>query len=341
MKIIVVMPVKNEEWILEKSLKAISLFADHIIVADQNSTDRSVDICRQFKKVIVIKNPNKFHTSSVRLLLLNAARDFDGYNAIFSFDADEIPTTHILEPDFLEKLKELTPGSSFTFQWINLWRSSLKYRKDKSVWANSWKHFGFIDDRKADYNTLNVINDDTSRVPLSVLNNNFKFEFPKVLHYQFSNWDRTLSKQARYRIAEFIQRKKSLFNIIKINFKYFPTKDERSLVLEDIPREWINFYKEKGNDLENFPKSDFYWFDEEILQNFKQYKTEYFKWLDIWDIDWERKRQLTIEKDIKDLPENKIKDPRSFYIKFYHKHLQPLLSYNSFLYKTYRFLKRF
>ena len=45
------MPVKNEEWIIERSLSSASIWADKIIVSDQGSTDRTVEIARRFPKV--------------------------------------------------------------------------------------------------------------------------------------------------------------------------------------------------------------------------------------------------------------------------------------------------
>jgi glycosyltransferase involved in cell wall biosynthesis len=74
MKKIVLMPVKNEDWILEYSLSCASLWADYIIVADQNSTDRTPEICKNFDKVIYIKNDSQFHSGAVRRLLLEEAR---------------------------------------------------------------------------------------------------------------------------------------------------------------------------------------------------------------------------------------------------------------------------
>ena len=41
-KIIVVTPIKNEDWILDRFLSVTSQFADLIIIADQNSTDKSM-----------------------------------------------------------------------------------------------------------------------------------------------------------------------------------------------------------------------------------------------------------------------------------------------------------
>ena len=49
--VICVTPARNEAWILERFLRAAELWADHVIVADQQSTDRTVAIARKFDKV--------------------------------------------------------------------------------------------------------------------------------------------------------------------------------------------------------------------------------------------------------------------------------------------------
>jgi glycosyltransferase involved in cell wall biosynthesis len=55
-KIVVLTPIKNEEWILERFLSVTSQFADLIIIADQNSTDSSRNICQKYPKVKLIEN---------------------------------------------------------------------------------------------------------------------------------------------------------------------------------------------------------------------------------------------------------------------------------------------
>ena len=45
--VIVICAVRNEAWILPRFLAVASHIADHIIVADQGSTDGSRDICRR------------------------------------------------------------------------------------------------------------------------------------------------------------------------------------------------------------------------------------------------------------------------------------------------------
>ncbi len=43
-------PIKNEAWILDRFLKCASLWADYIIIADQQSTDSSIEIAKNILK---------------------------------------------------------------------------------------------------------------------------------------------------------------------------------------------------------------------------------------------------------------------------------------------------
>ena len=75
-KIIVVTPVKNEDWILDRFLSVTSQFADLIIIADQNSTDKSIEICQRYPKVKLIQNNSEqYDEASRQILLLQTARE--------------------------------------------------------------------------------------------------------------------------------------------------------------------------------------------------------------------------------------------------------------------------
>ena len=149
MKLIAVMPVKNEEWIIERTLETLSHWCDAIIVADQGSTDSTLEICRRYPKVVVVQNPSdEFNEQQRRQILLDAARQFDGKNLIFALDADEIVSATVLEGNVLDDLiNQMQPGTSAVLQWMMLWRHPFRYRDDQSTWSNSWKHFVYWDDR--------------------------------------------------------------------------------------------------------------------------------------------------------------------------------------------------
>jgi glycosyltransferase involved in cell wall biosynthesis len=297
MKKILLIPVRNEAWILEQTLAAASLWADHIIVANHGSTDQTANILRRYPKVLVITNSHPFHTSTIRKELLEAARNFEGNNALFSFDADELPTGHVLNDTFWSEIERLPTGTSIQMEWVNLWRLATQYRID-GVQAPQWKVFGYIDDRKMDYDTLGVINDHTSRVPMAALRNSRRFDFPKVLHYQFVDWRRLLSKQAHYRMVEWLQKKQSMWTAFSINLKYFSTKDERGLKVAFVPPEWLKLYSDHGVTLGYKSQVDLSWHDSAVLGYFEKYGKQYFDWLDIWDIDWPKSASVRPPKTV-------------------------------------------
>src|SRR3989304_9881587 len=97
-KIICLTPVKNEAWILDNFIKCASLWADHIIIADQDSTDDSRKIANKYSNVKLINNPYKgeYNEREVRQVLIEEARKLKGPRVLISLDADEV-----LSPDFM------------------------------------------------------------------------------------------------------------------------------------------------------------------------------------------------------------------------------------------------
>ncbi len=317
MKKIVLMPTKNDDWILEKTLPCILLWADFVIIADQNSSDRTLEICKQSPKVKVIQNNNAFHSTKVRQMLLDEARRIEGKKIIFSIDSDEVLTADVLLPEFWQKMEKYPVGTSFEFQWVQLWRSTDKYRNDDSVWSKSYKQFAFMDDRKAMYTYEYGVNDHNSRVPTSLVKNSVRLEMPKVLHFQFVNWERMLSKQRFYRVQDFVQTTKKIIDAIRVNKMYYIAKDEAELRLDSVSKEWTQAYQEQGIDLKSVKDEGLFWYDIEVLKWFKQFDANSFLWLDIWDIDWEQKRMLTLEKS-REFSLMQIYDPRGWFVKLYH-----------------------
>ena len=90
MKIIGLVPVRNEAWILPHSLACLTGFCDVVIVSDQDSEDDSRDICRRFANVVVLESRVRGVCEQARWLLLDAARDYEGHNLWWWNDADEL-----------------------------------------------------------------------------------------------------------------------------------------------------------------------------------------------------------------------------------------------------------
>jgi hypothetical protein len=278
MKIIALMPVKNEAWILRETLTPLSKICDHVIIADQNSTDSTRSIAKSFYNVKVIDNNAIGHSNSVRWLLLDAAREISGNNFIINIDADEAISPVLFKKFFSEKNIKLIPGVSFEVPWIQLWKSTRYYRDDNSVWSNNWKPIAFVDDRKCDYLREFVINDHTSRIPILDEDLRIRVNDLPLLHYQWVSWRRVQVKQAWYRCSELLN---GLLSAKDINSKYSDSLNDSELGLSEVPHAWcedvfISHIIEES-------KSD--WHMSEILNWFEVFGVEFFKELDIWHIE--------------------------------------------------------
>ena len=136
-------PVRNEEWILERFLRCASLWADLIIVADQGSTDRSVQIARGFPKVHIVENRGQGYDESERQeLLIRTARELvPGRKFLLALDADELLTSNYASSAEWARLAAAVPGTVVRFRWVNLMPDMKRAWLSRSAFA-----WGFMDD---------------------------------------------------------------------------------------------------------------------------------------------------------------------------------------------------
>ncbi|MBW1800193.1 MAG: glycosyltransferase family 2 protein [Deltaproteobacteria bacterium] len=318
-QVIAMMPVRNEAWILDKTLKALSAFCDRILVADQFSTDGTRDILSKYNpKVTVFDNPSPNHNTAIRWKLLELARNYGDRNLLFFTDADEIFGSNILEGDLLDRLISLPAGTSITVELVNLWRSPRRWRNDESVWSQRWMRVGFRDDGATKHGPSTETLDHNSRVP--PFEKNVTLQDLKLMHFQFINFDRMLSKQRRYRAMEAMELGEK--HAEGINLRYGITKDERKVRLSDVNAEWFEGWSKLGIDLDNFDDSTVYWYDVEVLRYFEKMGIDFFSPIDLWDADWEEKRQIAHSFGYDGIPQDAIVDPRTFEQKTYHAYLR-------------------
>ena len=190
MKKIALLPIKNEAWILPTTLSYLSSFCDQIIVGDQMSTDGSREIYKNFPKVKVIDNKERFHSNKIRWNLLDEARKIDGENILIFLDADEF-----IQPSFFrQNFNNIEKGTVLEFRWINLWKNEKEYRSDR-YWDKLTKSTVFIDDKVSDYNRVEVMNDHTARIPGDNRKKKLIEEYP-IIHIEFLYWEKSQIKQA-------------------------------------------------------------------------------------------------------------------------------------------------
>lgn len=121
-KIIVVTPVRNEAWVLDAFLTCASSWADHIIVADQHSTDGSREIAAKYEKVILIDNTTtEMDQASSRLLLFEEVDRIEGDKIVFALDADEFLSKGFERTEGWKRIMESQPSELFCFKWLNVY----------------------------------------------------------------------------------------------------------------------------------------------------------------------------------------------------------------------------
>ena len=121
-QLIVITPVRNEAWVLEAFLTHCSSWADHIIIADQNSTDGSREIAARFPKVTLIDNPTDEWVENIcRARLLEEAQHITGDKIIFAMDADEFLSDRFHQTASWRRIMDSKPNEIFCFRWFNLY----------------------------------------------------------------------------------------------------------------------------------------------------------------------------------------------------------------------------
>ena len=120
--LIVVTPARNEAWVLDAFLTCVSSWADHIIVADQHSTDGSREIAAKYPKVILVDNDMaEMNQAATRLLLFREVDKIKGDKIVFTIDADEFLSEGFETTEGWQRILTSQPNELFCFRWLNLY----------------------------------------------------------------------------------------------------------------------------------------------------------------------------------------------------------------------------
>ena len=301
-KIIVLTPVKNEAWILDRFLQVSSLFADHIIIADQKSTDGSENIYLKYSKVIVVKNDNNsFNESERQLILINQAREKFGINNILlALDADEILAANALKTKDWNKMLSAKPGTILYFEKPTLYKDiSTVIRYNGEGWP-----LGYVDDGAP--HTPTAIH--STRVPTPDYACKLHLNEIKFLHYNLLRLDAQASKYRMYTMLENIKKTTTL----RLRRRAYSSKIDftnEGDIHEKINLDWLQNWRQLGIDMETIKRTKYYWYDYEVLKLFNNYGTYRFAFEDIWEFDWEAFRLKAIEEGYIFIPNSPITRP--------------------------------
>ena len=290
--LIVMTPVRNEAWVLHAFLKATSLWADYIIIADQQSTDGSREIALSYPKVTLIDNNNPdFNEAERQKLLIDKAREIEGDKILFGLDADEIFSANFQETEDWNKILTSKPGDVFWFKWAEI-------RPDKKTYWESEKIYYpwvFHDDGIEPHGNY-VRNMHSMRIPYPIEEKQMYYvnDF-RVLHLAYLSTTRVEAKRRFYKFVDWEMNKRS---IITLSRSYCQTKKTEKVY------ELHSFflYSKEINGFDIFElidtRSTMHWFDNYIVDRLPLHKFEEIFKVDLWDKDFLKEYNLDDKRTI-------------------------------------------
>lgn len=306
-KIVVVTPVKNESWILERFLAVTSQFADYIIIADQNSNDGSPDICKKYPKVVLIKNDSEeFNEADRQLLLINTARELvPDHKIIFALDADEILAANAMKTLGWQSMLAAKPGTVLYFEKPDLFLTPYHCIRYSMPWP-----VGYVDDGiEHKPNKVHSI-----RIPRPNYATKLYINDVKILHYRLTRPSAEASKIRFYSVLENVLNTNN--NFLSRRRRYASDIDwAEAGIVENSPLDWFDGWKKIGIDMTSISDTKYHWWDFEVLHYFEKYSPKKF-FLDdiwdsefIWDFDWEACRKYAKSVGMNAIPDYEIKKP--------------------------------
>ena len=301
--VIALVPVRDEQWTLRRCLETASAWADHIIIADQQSRDRSVEIARAFPKVVIIENRDRDYSevSRQRQLIDAARRLCPGPRVLLGIDADEILSANVIGDEAWERAIRAAPGTLLKLNKIVL-RSMQTYVIDLAADRGSCVPFGYADDGAPHDGA--VIH--TTRVP--EISGAPAIDLPHiaVLHFNLCNPERSARKDCWYQCYERVHEGR---DVVEIRRRYDWLERQPAAKIRPMRPEWCDAWRQRGIDLANDADIALLWCDVEILRIFANYGTEPFRFFDFWSADWEALRKRAIEAQVQGIGDRPIVPP--------------------------------
>ncbi len=275
MKIIALLPFKNEAWILEHFCISVSKIADQIIAMDDNSTDGGAEILKKYN-ALVVKNDAVVKSGwaefSIREKLLELGRQNGGTHFI-CLDADEIFSDNFY-PHAHDLIGGLEPGQSLWMDWVTL-HGDTKIERIDGAYNGLNKNFIFRDDPKLQFKYVFL---GVSRTPSDPSHRKvIDRKQGSVIHFQYVNLDRAMMKRAWYMCSEQIKADRSA---IRINTTY--DLNEKKIRTRALTADEAYDFEAAKSAATYDPSAD--WRHADIVKWFDEYGITFFEQLDIWNV---------------------------------------------------------
>lgn len=281
MRLVGLMVVRNEDWILKASLDAALRWCDGICFTFHACTDKSWPIVQQaWQKdrmyvAEVCEDNEKWDEMRVRQTNLAAARAMGGTHFAI-IDADEM-LTHNHLPRVRSWFSSLAPGQALDVPMVPVWDSLSKFRNDGSVWCHSSLTLGFMDAPGLTWQPAGDGYQHHNRPPYGILERRWRpilHGEGGVMHLQFANKRRLLAKHVLYRMVDHLRwpERRSIKRLNEIYDEALATPQN----MTPIPDEWYGDYPMHQVALDGVP-----WQEEEIRRLISVHGRDKFNGLDL------------------------------------------------------------
>ncbi len=301
---ICVTPTKNESWIIRQFVAAAKCWADHVIIADQLSTDGTREFLQSDNRVNLVLNDSPVYDEAARQrMLLERARQVAGRRVLIGLDADEALSANSRSSRDWNRIKQAAPGTILRFRWVNILPGFEK------AWIQpNFVPLGFVDDGSP--HSGRQIH--SPRVPHPENAPTLDLEEIVVLHFQYVLWERMASKQRWYQAWEYTQhRQKGPLDIFRqynhMHGSWNPAE------LHPVRSEWLDGYKSAGVDYRQLKAESITWWDREMIQMLCKHGAAHFRRIAIWDHDWNTAARTL------GITDHDLSDPRSWSEKLSHR----------------------
>jgi hypothetical protein len=246
MKLIGILPVRNEDWVLGLSLRALLMWCDEVIVLDHASTDLTPHIlsgiAEETGKVTVLQDSDPtWKEMAHRHRLLQAARAAQATH-IAIVDADEVLTGNLLLRIRAE-VQALSPGGLLRCGLPCITGSLDQYRIDGVFGERAETSIAFGDREDLAWYTQHDGYDFHHREPYGAKKQG---SIPRkrggLMHLQFVYRRRLVAKHALYKMTE-VLRWPGREPVAAVEQRYNQAPDWSGMHTAQVPRAWWEPYE--------------------------------------------------------------------------------------------------
>lgn len=254
-KLICTMPVRNEDWVLGLSLRAVLLWCDEVVVLNHASTDRTPDILEEIQAespgrvTVLLDHDPQWSEMAHRQRLLEEARRHEATHIVM-VDADEVLTANLLP--VIRALVQATPqGHVLQLPWICL-RGDIGNYHSAGVWAQQDVSMAFRDEPRAHWAARDGY-DFHHRHPMGMPHIPYRPLRTRgqggLMHLQFVSEARLRAKQYLYQLTERLRwPDREPVDVVRKRYQLavYGDKSGSPHVLKACPDEWWLPYGEAG-----------------------------------------------------------------------------------------------